>query len=244
MSSSLPSPPPPYSSAAPSARQRVPTQVSSRLIPDINIFLLGSPGVGKSTFLSQLPYVRDGRLQRTFEPQSLSNLAVTSAANPSTFNVSLFARPYNIVIYRPTSPIFVDPFPEKVDVLVLCFAIDDRISLFNAQKYWRRVFAERYEAELGVQVPVMLMGFKRDLRTDQKEMISGIEAGTDKEEFTCVMPEQGLRAAREMRCDRYAECSATTGELMFEVLEDLTRMAAGTTTRNGGFSQMKDCSVM
>lgn len=27
-----------------------------------------------------------------------------------------------------------------------------------------------------------------------------------------------------MRCDRYAECSARTGELMWEVLEDITKV--------------------
>lgn len=40
--------------------------------------------------------------------------------------------------------------------------------------------------------------------------------------------------AQEMRCDRYAECSALTGELMSEVFEDVARTAAKTTTEAGG----------
>ena len=49
--------------------------------------------------------------------------------------------------------------------------------------------------------------------------------------------------AQELRCDRYAECSAVTGELMDEVIEDMARTAAKTTTENGGLSQ-GGCCVM
>ena len=49
--------------------------------------------------------------------------------------------------------------------------------------------------------------------------------------------------AQELRCDRYAECSATTGELMNEVIEDIARTAAKTTTENGAKST-GGCVVM
>jgi len=71
-------------------------------------------------------------------------------------------------------------------------------------------------------MPVMILGLKRDERTESR-----LADGT----FEYVMPQEGLQAAQEMRCDRYAECSAVTGELMFEVLEDITRTAAKTTTK-------------
>lgn len=83
--------------------------------------------------------------------------------------------------------------------------------------------------------PVMLLGLKRDLRTNEED-----EEGN----FVCVMPEEGLRASSEMRCDRYAECSALTGELLWEAVEDITRTAAGTTTEKGGFSDGPGCSLM
>ena len=49
--------------------------------------------------------------------------------------------------------------------------------------------------------------------------------------------------AQDLRCDRYAECSATTGELMNEVIEDIARMAAKTTTEAGALSN-GGCTVM
>ena len=47
-----------------------------------------------------------------------------------------------------------------------------------------------------------------------------------------------------MRCDRYAECSALTGELMREVFEDIARVAALTTTDKGGQSDGPSCAIM
>ena len=49
--------------------------------------------------------------------------------------------------------------------------------------------------------------------------------------------------AQNLRCDRYAECSAATGELMNEVIEDIARTAAKTTTEAGGLSN-GGCAVM
>lgn len=81
----------------------------------------------------------------------------------------------------------------------------------------------------------MLLGLKRDLRSEKRD-----ENG----DWECVMPQEGYRVAQEMRCDRYAECSAVTGELCWEVLEDITRTAAGTTTEGKGLSQGMECNVM
>lgn len=83
--------------------------------------------------------------------------------------------------------------------------------------------------------PVMLLGLKRDLRTDETD---------EKGDFVCVMPQEGLNAASLMRCDKYAECSALTGELLWEAVEDITKVAARTTTESGGLSEGTGCAVM
>lgn len=80
-------------------------------------------------------------------------------------------------------------------------------------------------------IPVMLLGLQRDLRTARTTLD---EAGNT--QYECVMPEEGLQAAREMRLDRYAECSALTGELMWEATQDLTKMAAKAVVDTGDYA--------
>lgn len=46
-----------------------------------------------------------------------------------------------------------------------------------------------------------------------------------------------------MGCDRYGECSALTGELIDEVLEDIARTAGKTTAQVGGLSSAP-CNIM
>lgn len=79
-------------------------------------------------------------------------------------------------------------------------------------------------------LPVILLGLKRDLR---REGVEGM-----------VFPQEGVRVAAEMRCDRYCECSAVTGELCKEVMEDVARTAALTTTAQGGKSEPPSCQLM
>ncbi|KAI7110014.1 hypothetical protein KC339_g297 [Hortaea werneckii] len=61
---------------------------------------------------------------------------------------------------------------------------------------------------------------------------------------TFTYPQEALRLAQEMRCDRYCECSALTGDLFREVVEDLARTAALTTTEKGGRTAGWSCGVM
>jgi len=96
------------------------------------------------------------------------------------------------------------------------------------QGVWYKRMVEVY-GEMGDEVPVMLLGLKRDLRREGEEGV--------------VFPQEGLRVAQEMRCERYAECSALTGELMDEVFEDVARVAAKTATEGGGVSG-GGCRVM
>lgn len=93
----------------------------------------------------------------------------------------------------------------------------------------------------------MVLGLKRDLRREwtlTNSEKAQIEQGKRKlSDGESVMPQEGLRIAQEMRCDRYAECSALTGELCREVLEDVARTAALTTTEKGAKTEAQ-CGVM
>lgn len=95
----------------------------------------------------------------------------------------------------------------------------------------------------------MVLGLKRDARREwteeerrQDEEANGKPEG--KGRGKSVMPQEGMGLATEMLCDRYAECSALTGELCREVLEDIARTAAKTTTEKGAKSDGTPCVVM
>ena len=80
-------------------------------------------------------------------------------------------------------------------------------------------------------MPVLLLGFKRDLRSETDP--NGI-----------IYPQEAYRIAQEMRCDKYMECSAYTGELVQEVVEDICKTAVGTVKSEGGGLSDGACMVM
>jgi GTPase SAR1 family protein len=136
---------------------------------------------------------------------------------PYRFEFSDTASPQNYTLLRP-------------DVLVLCFDISRRSTLYSLKDAWKSTVEGHFNYT--DKLPVVVVGLKRDLRVDWTKMEQ--ERG---ELGISVMPQEGVRVAQEMRADRYAECSALTGELCQEVLEDISKTAAMTTTEQGGRTQ-------
>ncbi|KAI4196210.1 MAG: hypothetical protein LQ350_006703 [Teloschistes chrysophthalmus] len=144
---------------------------------------------------------------------------------PFIFNISMYNRPYRFEFFDTASPENYTLL--RPDFVILCYDITDRRSLINIQQVWRKDVTRHYRVD-GEDVPVMLLGLKRDARVEEPGVI---------------YPQEGYRIAQEMRCDRYAECSAVTGELISEVFEDIARTAAKTTTKAGGLTQ-GGCTLM
>jgi len=121
------------------------------------------------------------------------------------------------------------------DFVILCYDISRRQSLVSVQKEWKALVEIHYNYD--ETLPVMLLGLKRDLRREWTDVEKADGTGS-------IMPQEALRIAQEMRCDRYAECSALTGELCKQVLEDVARTAARTTTEKGAKSEGAACVLM
>jgi len=96
-------------------------------------------------------------------------------------------------------------------------------------KELKRTFATTDFSD-GSEIPILLLGLKRDLRSETDP--NGI-----------IYPQEAYRIAQELRCDKYMECSAVTGELVHEVFEDICKTAAMSTTDKGGLSE-GGCRVM
>lgn len=125
--------------------------------------------------------------------------------------------------------------------MILCYDISSRASLESLTVKWLSIVNKHYNYD--ENLPVMVLGLKRDLR----QQWTLAEVGEDKMgKGPSVMPHEALHMARKMGCDHYAECSALTGELCREVLEDIARTSAKTTTTDGAKSSgPKDmCAIM
>ncbi|KAN0083198.1 P-loop containing nucleoside triphosphate hydrolase protein [Elaphomyces granulatus] len=184
----------------------------------ITILLLGDAGCGKSTFLSRLKKKKSPRDNLELE-EPLQLLA--DCNQPFIYEVRFSRKESTLKLelefYDTASP---DRHWSTLqpDVVLLAFDVSDRSrDALAGLKGWRNDITRYFQRGSGECIPVMLIGFKRDLRVEDEGVI---------------YPQEAYRIAQELHCDRYAECSATTGELMAEAFEDIATLAAKTVTEN------------
>jgi len=194
----------------------------------VSILLLGAAEVGKSTLLSRLSLGRNTAVMAGLLPE------LRDFDQPFVFDIKMYNRPYRFEFYDTASPQNYTLL--RPDVLVLCFDVSRRETLYSLKTSWKSTVEGHFNYK--EDIPIVVLGLKRDLR---KEWTAKEKQAQRLGES--VMPQEGLRVAQEMRCDRYAECSAITGELCQEVLEDVARTAAMTTTSKGGRTEAQ-CQVM
>ncbi|KAL4897316.1 P-loop containing nucleoside triphosphate hydrolase protein [Aspergillus ambiguus] len=191
----------------------------------VTVLLLGDAGCGKTTFLSCLKKGRHIRTQPT-ESSNASIELLRDTDQPFLYDIHFSKKSFTLEIYDTACPnqhwSTLQP-----DVVLLAFDISSRDSLAGL-KGWRNDTIRFFQHGDGERIPVMMVGLKRDLRVEGEGII---------------YPQEAYRVAQELRCDRYAECSAVTGELLSETFEDLARLAGMTTTETG--AQTKGgCVVM
>ncbi|KAL4878643.1 P-loop containing nucleoside triphosphate hydrolase protein [Aspergillus karnatakaensis] len=185
----------------------------------ITILLLGDAGCGKSTFLAGLKSIRAAGGSSSIE-------LLRDSDQPFVYDINFSKKSFTLEIYDTGSP-NQHWTSLRPDVVLIAFDISNRASL-EGLKGWRSDVIRYFQRGEGERIPVMMVGLKRDLREEGEGLI---------------YPQETYRMAQELRCDRYAECSAVTGELMKEAFEDLARLAYMTTTAAGGQTK-GGCMVM
>jgi len=101
------------------------------------------------------------------------------------------------------------------DVLLVCFSIANPNSLDNVVDKWLPEVSH-----FCPKVPVILVGTKKDLRTDP-----GVVEQLSLSKATPVTREQGQRVATVGHVDAYVECSARTREGVQQVFETAAHAA-------------------
>ncbi|KAF2133736.1 P-loop containing nucleoside triphosphate hydrolase protein [Dothidotthia symphoricarpi CBS 119687] len=204
-------------------------------IPEVTVLLLGDSGVGKSTFLSRLSLGIRPSTSEDLPPYSLPPLRDSN--QPFAFDITLYARPYKLLFHDTASPTHYTLLHPSF--VILCYDISSRPSLTSLSTTWLPIVNSHFNHD--ENLPVMVLGLKRDLRR-QWTLAEVGEGGQGRGKS--VMPHEGVQTAQNMLCDRYAECSAVTGELCRQVLEDVARTCAKSTTKDGAKSEGLGCVVM
>ncbi|KXG46547.1 Small GTPase superfamily, Rho type [Penicillium griseofulvum] len=192
----------------------------------VSLLLLGDAGCGKSTFLARLKSLRPYPSgPSNIEPNTLELLR--DGDQPFIYDIRFSQKKFTLKIYDTSNPNH-HWTTLRPDVIVLAFDISNRDTLAGL-KEWRNDITRYFQYGPGERLPVMMLGLKRDLRREGEGII---------------YPQEAYRIAQELRCDRYAECSAVTGELLAETFEDVARLAAMATTEKGGQSEGTSCVIL
>ncbi|EEY15264.1 GTP-binding protein RHO1 [Verticillium alfalfae VaMs.102] len=112
----------------------------------------------------------------------------------------------------------------KAHVILIAFSVDTPDSLDNVKHKWIEE-----ASRLCPDVPIMLVGLKKDLREDPvaiEEM--------RKKSLPFVTTAQGDSVAREVGARKYLECSSLSGEGVDDVFEAATRAALLTFEKGEG----------
>ncbi|KAI0162717.1 P-loop containing nucleoside triphosphate hydrolase protein [Pestalotiopsis sp. NC0098] len=183
------------------------------LLP-VKILLLGDARVGKSTFLARMSKGASA-LEGNMNVDLLRDMD-----QPFIFEARNKRGGYRLEFYDTSSPEnwrLLEP-----DMVIICYDISQRLSLINMQRVWIKEVRTTFQAES--RLPLLVLGLKRDLRSEQ-------------DPNDVIYPQEAYRVAQEMRADKYAECSATTGELFKLAFEEIFSTAMKTTTAAGGQSE-------
>ena len=87
---------------------------------------------------------------------------------PFVYDIRMYNRSYRFEFSDTASPEHYTLL--RPDFVILCFDITDRRSLINVQQVWRKDVVRHY-AHSREDIPIMLLGLKRDLRVEAEETI-------------------------------------------------------------------------
>ncbi|POY75407.1 putative Small monomeric GTPase [Rhodotorula taiwanensis] len=170
------------------------------------LVIVGDGACGKTSLLSVFAM---GEFPRDYEPTIFENYVAEIRLDGKAVQLALWdtAGQEEYERLRPLSY-------SKSHVILIAFALDTPDSLENVSVKW----IEEVRELCGPNIPVLLVGCKRDLR--DQAMRHGPQGGA-----RYVTSEQGQAMAQQVGARSYHECSALLNEGVDETFEAATRAA-------------------
>ncbi|KAL8277496.1 hypothetical protein RQP46_010126 [Phenoliferia psychrophenolica] len=169
--------------------------------------IVGDGACGKTCLLVVFKH---GKFPREYTPTVFENYVKDIRIDDRTIELALWdtAGQEDYDRLRPLS------YPDT-DVVVICFSLDSPDSLDNVLSKWEGEVHHHCR-----DVPILLVGCKKDLREDPK-VVEELRAGGKRP----ISWKEGEEVRRQIGAKRYLECSALTGEGVHQVFDAATRLA-------------------
>ncbi|VVT49571.1 uncharacterized protein SAPINGB_P002335 [Magnusiomyces paraingens] len=179
--------------------------MATREIIKRKIVIVGDGACGKTSLLCVFTL---GEFPKEYHPTVFENYVTDCRVEGKSVQLTLWdtAGQEEYERLRPLSY-------SKAHAILIGFAVDSPDSLENAKTKWIEEVNE-----LCPGVPVLLVGLKKDLRTNPV----AVEEVRKRSSYF-VSPEEAQQVAKEIGARRYLECSALTGEGVDDIFEVATR---------------------
>lgn len=192
------------------------------------IVILGDGACGKTSLLNV--FTR-GYFPEVYEPTVFENYVHDIFIDGQAMQLSLWDTAGQEEFDRLRSLSYSD-----THTIMLCFSVDSRDSLENAQTKWVSEIVDHCEG-----VKLVLVALKCDLRNEEDNEDSQAAAGSRR----LITYEEGLAVAKQVGALRYLECSARRNRGVNEAFTEAARCALSAKAKGSHEEEKsKGCVIM
>jgi len=168
----------------------------------IKLVVVGDGAVGKTCML--ISYTQN-KFPKEYVPTVFDNYEATIIVESKEVKFSL----WDTAGQEGYARIRTLSYP-KTDIFLVCFSVVNHPSFVNVKDRWWPELQHHCP-----KVPIILVGTKIDLRTDEKTLEDLRKQGKQP-----INPQQGAEKAKEISALKYLECSALTREGLKNVFDE------------------------
>lgn len=194
---------------------------------EVKCVVVGDGAVGKTCML--ICYT-EGKFPKEYVPTVFDNYEATIIVEGKEVKFSL----WDTAGQEGYARIRTLSYP-KTDIFLLCFSVANYPSYMNVKDRWHTEIRHHCP-----EVPIILVGTKIDLRTDQETLEELSKAGKQP-----IIAQEGIQMAQEIQAIKYLECSALTRQGLKNVFDEaLTTVVCQSTSKRQKATGKSKCSLL